>query len=98
MEKSEERVKEVMKVMKEAFINPFSEELNKDKLFNLASGKPLSDEISASLLSVEERGMNLLDKFNKGLDASKEEDLRLFDPIRRVPWKGFNGFKQEKLK
>ena len=90
VQKSEEHVKEVIKVMKEAFVNPFSEELNKDNLFNLASGKPLSDENSASLLSVEERGKELFDKFNKRLDTNKEEDLCLFDPIRRVPWKGFN--------
>ncbi|XP_065064905.1 uncharacterized protein LOC135691081 [Rhopilema esculentum] len=53
--KSEERVTKLMQVMKEDFINPFDANIDQQKLFNLASGRPLSEEASSSLFSAEER-------------------------------------------
>lgn len=87
--KSEERVMQVVDSLKEAFINPFDNGLDKLKLFNLASGKPLPDEICKELTSAEERGKELLGEFNKRLDRDGESTLKFFDPVKRVPWTGF---------
>ena len=45
--------------------NPFSSDLEHDKLYNLASGKPVADDIASSLLTLEERGSTMMDDFCK---------------------------------
>lgn len=87
--KSEERVTRLMQVMKEDFINPFDANIDKQELFNLASGRPLSEEASSSLLSAEERGQIRYEEFNQRLDINDESSIAFFDPIKRVPWRDF---------
>ena len=89
MKKSEEKVQKIIKVMKDVFLNPFSEDLEKDKLFNLSSGRPLPLEVAEQLLSAEERGVTKFEAFNDRLDAKEEQAAFLFDPIKRSHWKGF---------
>ncbi len=89
MKKSGEKVQKIIKVMKEVFINPFSEDLDKNKLFNLSSGRPLSVEVAEELLLAEERGIAMFNKFNDRLHANENQAASLFDPIKRSPWKGF---------
>lgn len=84
--KSEERVTRLMQVMKEDFINPFDANIDKQELFNLASGRPLSEEESSSLHSAEERGQIRYEEFNQRLDINDESSIAFFDPIKRVPW------------
>ena len=52
IKKSEEHVCRIVIVLKNTFMNPFNEDLDKDKLFNLASGQALPNEITEGLLSV----------------------------------------------
>ena len=59
-------------------------DLDKSKLHNLASGRPLPDDVAAHLLSVEERGKLLLHEFNNRLCNEEDTNLLLFDPIKRV--------------
>ena len=89
IKKSEEKVSKILQVMTEDFLSPFSPDLDKTKLYNLASGKPLPDDVATHLLSVEERGKLLFHDFNNRLCNEEDTNLLLFDPIKRVPWKGF---------
>ena len=52
IKKSREDVLDIVNVMKTDFINPFSTDLNLDKLYSLASGCPVPDDISKGLLSI----------------------------------------------
>ena len=75
--------------MENQFINPFSTDLERDKLCNLASGKPVRDDIADSLLTLEERGSTMIDDFCKQISSDKDGKKLFFDPITRAPWKGF---------
>ena len=84
--------------MTEDFLNPFSDLPNKRNLYNLASGRPLPEEATEHLLSLEKQGQGLHSDFSKRLHLSEEQTSAFFDPIIRVPWKGFcNAKKKAKL-
>ena len=65
IKKSEERVMKVVEALKEDFINPFDSALDRQKLFNLVSGRPLPAEVAELLISAEDRGKGLQLEFNK---------------------------------
>ena len=90
IKKSEERVQKVTHVLENEFINPFSSDLEHDKLYNLASGKPVADDIASSLLTLEERGSTMMDDFCKRIASYEDEKKLFFDPIKRSPWKSFS--------
>ena len=54
---------DIVNVMKTDFINPFSTDLDPDKLYNLASGCLLPDDLSKGHLSIHEDGKSMQDKF-----------------------------------
>ena len=89
IKKSEERVQKVTNVLENEFINPFSSDLEHDKLYNLASGKPVADDIASSLLTLEERGSSMMDDFCKRIESHEDEKKLFFDPIKRSSWKSF---------
>ena len=62
-------------------------------MYNLASGRPLPEEATEHLLSLEKQGQGLLSDFSKGL--SEEQTSAFFDPITRVPRKGFCNVKKK---
>ena len=80
------------------FINPFSTDLDPDKLYNLASGCLLPDDISKGHLSTHEDGKSMQDKFNTRLNTESPESELFFSPIKRVKWRGFrNASKKVKV-
>ena len=87
--KSEERVQKITYILENQFINPFSTNLERDKLYNLASGKPVRDEIADSLLTLEEHGSTMIDDFCKRISSDKDGKMLFFNPTTRAPWKGF---------
>ena len=89
IENSEEKVSKFLQVLTEDILSPFSPDLDKTKLYNLASGRPLPDDVAAHLLSVEERGKLLFREFNSRSCSAEDTNILLFDPIKRAPWKGF---------
>ena len=98
IKKSEDRVRRIATVLKEDFVDPFSDLPNKRNLYNLASGRPLPEEATEHLLSLEKQGQGLLSDFSKRLHLSEEQTSAFFDPITRVPWKGFcNAEKKAKI-
>ena len=56
IEKSEKAVQNIKSVLSNDFINPFSSDLDTDKLYNLASGCPVTEDIRECLLSFKKRG------------------------------------------
>ena len=88
--KSEDRVRRIATVLKEDFVNPFSDLPNKQNLYNIASECLLSEEAIERLLSLEKQGQGLFSDFSKRLHLSEEQTSAFFDPITRVPWKGFS--------
>ena len=79
-----------MNVLKEDFMNPFNSTLDRNKLYNLASGGPLPDSIVDELLGSYERGKEMFSTFQKRLEIG-EEAAGIFYSIKRYPWKGFGG-------
>ena len=63
--RSKNNVKDIMSVMTNDVLNPFSQTLDHNKLYNLASSCPVPDVISDTLLSVQELGEYLREEFHK---------------------------------
>lgn len=76
-------------MLKNDFIDPFSTDLDHDKLYNLASGSYLPDDVAESLLSVKERGTLSRDTFFERLNSESANETLYFSPIKRVEWKSF---------
>ena len=92
VKKSEGKVSKIMQVMTEDLLSPFTPDLDKSKLYNLTSGRPLPDDVAAHLLSVEERGKLLLHEFNNRLcneEDKKPSTFRSHQESIRLPRKGF---------
>ena len=70
--KSNSKVTGVMKSLETQFINPFSPELDKDKLYNLVSGAPTNDSVCKSLISLEIEGKTLKDEFEARLTTDSK--------------------------
>ena len=84
----EKAVENIKSVLSNDFINPFSSDLDTDKLYNLASGCPVTEVIRECFLSFKKRGKVMMKNFKDLLCQSKNQK-KLFDPITRAVWQGF---------
>ena len=57
----EKQVTEVIRILKEEFINPFCVGYN--GLHNLSSGEQVADDVASSILEVYENGKNMKEEF-----------------------------------
>ena len=71
--KSEDRIRRISTVLKEDFVNTFSDLPNKQNLYNLASERPLPEEATEHLPSLEKQGHGLLSDFSKRLHLIEEQ-------------------------
>ena len=55
IEQNNSMAQEIVEVLQETSLNPFSENLDKNKLYHIASGKAVSTEIEDSLLTLDEK-------------------------------------------
>ena len=62
--KSEKKILKMKSVLSEVFTNPFSDELQPDKLYNVASGCPTSNDVTECLLLLRQNGKMLHAEFN----------------------------------
>ena len=85
--RSEQRIVQMNDILTNTFINPFTTELDDEKLFNIASGCPIPDEAADCLLSIHERGKSLHANFRTRL--SGESELNFWDPVKNQEWKDF---------
>ena len=79
--KSNEIVLKIQGVMKEQFLYPFNESLDIGKLYNLVSGRPVSNVIADSLLHIDSSGSTSLHSFEQRLHT--DTPIPFFDPIKR---------------
>ena len=49
-------VEQVVNVLKESFLNSFLNDLDKNQLYNIASGKTVSTEIKSSAITIDKKG------------------------------------------
>ena len=54
--KSEDNIKTIINVLRNDFIDPFSTDLDSDKLYNLASGSYLPDDVAESFCQFKSVG------------------------------------------
>ena len=79
-----------MEVLNHTFVNPFDEDLDKNESYNLASGRPVSQEAAKCLLSYETLGQEMMKEFKTRILGSHEAEKMLFDPIKQTKWIGFS--------
>ena len=53
-------MEEVIKLLEETFLNPFSDGLGKNQLYNIVSCKTVSIEIKDSLITIDEQGQEMI--------------------------------------
>ena len=85
--KSEKLVSNIVKVLKEEYLNPFDESLDKMKLWNLSSGIPVSSTLAESIIGAKKLGEEAYESFCKFRIDSKEIDFHA--PISRLNLKLF---------
>ena len=76
--------------LQKTFANPFSDDLDKSKLYNLASGCPISDTAAESMLSYEERGKTMMDDFKKRISGTHADGKKSFEPTAKSKCEGFS--------
>ena len=86
--KSEKMVDNIINALKTQFLNPFQEDIDKSKLFNLVSGCPVDDEISESLLSLQDNGIQAMKSFETRL-TTKEPTEMFFSTLKRNKFKSW---------
>ena len=72
-----------MEVLKEEYINSFSEDLDKHNLYNLCSGIPVPDDLSKSILKTKENEQTAYSSFVE--ECLNNDDKMFHDPIKRKP-------------
>ena len=72
------------------FSRPFSDDLEKDKLYNLASGCSIGDDAAECLLSCEDHGYQMMEEFKTSILGTHKEKKKLFDPIKQAKCIGFS--------
>ena len=90
MNKHERCVMKITNLLENQFINPFSSDLDKSKLYNLVSGNFVQTEVKDCLLTVFERGTERMEEFKGFLLGDGGLEKNIFTPIRKEPWKGFD--------
>ena len=67
-------------ILTNTFLNPFASDLDESKLYNIASGCPISDEAANCLLGIKSRGEILYLDFQKRLSGKK--DANFFSTVK----------------
>ena len=81
-------VQRVKDILTEELINPFSNEMDKTKLYNITSGTYTPNGINECLLTIFERGKIRMVEFKERISKNPSNKY-VFDPIKREKWKSF---------
>ena len=87
IEKEEKKICNLINVLQDEYLNPFSPRLEQDVLFNLSSGVPAQGNVE-DLLNIRAKGKELADEFIEKRLVSKEKSFN--DPIPRVKVPNFH--------
>ena len=90
-------VQRVKDILTEEFINPFSVEMDKTKLYNITSVAYTSNDISEWLLTIFKRGKIQMVEFKERISKNAPNKY-IFDPIKREKWKSFEDTVKRKTK
>ena len=80
--KSNRMVENILKALQTQFLNPFQDDIDKSKLFNLVSGCPFDDVVSDSLLALREDGIQAMNSFEARFTTKVPAEL-FFSPLKR---------------
>ena len=78
-----------MNTTQQQFLNPFSPDLHKDKLYNNASGSPVKDSICQSLVMLESNAENVTKDFEERLKIDSTKDKSFFSPVKKNKYLSF---------
>ena len=84
----EMHVQRVKYILTEEFINLFSNEMDKTKLYNITSGTYTSNDISECVLTIFQTGKIRMVKFKERISKNASSKY-IFDPIKRGKWMSF---------
>ena len=79
----------IIKVLENTFLNPFNNELDATKLYNIVSGQLLHDSMKDSLLSREKAGKQLMFEYVERMSTETYSEITMMDNIDQ--------YKNEKL-
>ena len=88
IKKYEMYVQRVKDILTEEFINPFSNKMNKTKLYKITSVTYTSNDVSECLLTIFEKGKIRMVEFKERISKNASNKY-IFDPIKREKWKSF---------
>ena len=75
-------VQRVKDILTEEFINPFSNEMDQTKLYNITSGTYTSNDMSECLLTIFEREKIRMVEFKERISKNASNKY-IFDPIKK---------------
>ena len=81
-------VQRVKDILTEEFINPFSNKMNKTKLYKITSVTYTSNDVSECLLTIFEKGKIWMVEFKERISKNTSNKY-IFDPIKREKWKSY---------
>ena len=90
-------VQRVKDILTEEFINPFSNEMDKTKLYNITSETYTSNDISECLLTIFEKGKIRIVRCKERISKNASNKY-IFDPIKREKWGKFSAYSKKKSK
>ena len=68
IEQSNLMAKEIIKVLEETFLNLFSDDLDKNQLYNIVSSKTAPTEIKSSLITINQEGQEMILECMQGMN------------------------------
>ena len=74
IEKSNLMVDEAVEVLEETYLNPFSDDLDKNQLYNIVSSKTVSTGIKDSLITINEKGQEMILEYMQRINKDNSID------------------------
>lgn len=77
-------VEQVANVLKESSLNPFLNDLDKNQLYNIASGKTVSTEIKSSFITIDKKGQQMMLEYMERINKDNVTDSVMMDVILKI--------------
>ena len=77
-------VEQVANVLKESSLNPFLNDLDKNQLYNIASGKTVSTEIKSSSITIDKKGQQMMLEYMERINKDNVTDSVMMDVILKI--------------
>eukprot|EP00794_Sanderia_malayensis_P014842 gene14842-biopygen11931 len=85
--KTEKFVTNIVKILKEEYLNPFDPNLEKNKLWNLSSGIPTPTTVAENMMHLQQIGKDTYASFRE--NRIEKADINFHSPIKRTNAKLF---------